>query len=262
MLYPGFINLPRSVVRWQTGFAARITRTLSHQDLIELTRHLAIGDIHGCYTALQSLLQSINVRDDDVLITLGDYINRGPSTAAVLDYLIDTYSKGRLHPLRGNHEIIMLNARHDELELKKWLEVGGRETLLSYAPLGGDAGKLTDIPDAHWQFVESNLLPYYETDTHFFVHASAYPDVALSDQPDFMLYWERYNDPPKHESGKIMVCGHTSQKSGIPITNGNAICIDTWAFGSGWLTCLDIDSGKLWQSNEKGETRQMWLDEL
>ena len=94
------------------------------------------------------------------------------------------------------------------------------------------------------------------------MHASAYPDVALSDQPDFMLYWERYNDPPKHESGKIMVCGHTSQKSGIPITNGNAICIDTWAFGSGWLTCLDIDSGKLWQSNEKGETRQMWLDEL
>jgi len=227
-----------------------------------LTRHLAIGDIHGCYTAFQSLIESINLRDDDVLITLGDYCNRGPNTAAVLDYLIQAHSKGCLRPLRGNHEIIMLGARDSELELKRWLEVGGTSTLLSYAPSDGAPGELTDIPDSHWRFLESNLLPYYETDNHFFVHANAYPDIPLEDQPDFMRYWERFNDPPKHQSGKIMVCGHTSQKSGLPVSNGNAICIDTWAFGSGWLTCLDIDSGRLWQSNEQGENRQMWLDEL
>ena len=227
-----------------------------------MTRHLAIGDIHGCYTALQSLIESIGLRDDDILITLGDYCNRGPNTAAVLDYLIHAHSRGILRPLRGNHEIIMLKARHDESELKKWLDVGGTTTLLSYAPFDGDAGRLTDIPDSHWRFIENNLLPYYETESHFFVHANAYPDIALVDQPDFMRYWERFNDPPKHQSGKIMVCGHTSQKSGVPISNGNAICIDTWAFGSGWLTCLDIDSGKLWQSNERGENREMWLDEL
>ena len=112
-------------------------------DLPDLTRHLAIGDIHGCYTALQSLIESIGLRDDDILITLGDYCNRGPNTAAVLDYLIHAHSRGILRPLRGNHEIIMLKARHDESELKKWLDVGGTTTLLSYAPFDGDAGRLT-----------------------------------------------------------------------------------------------------------------------
>ena len=225
-------------------------------------RNLAIGDIHGCFTALQTLVASVNLRDDDVLITLGDYCNRGPNTSAVVDFLIDANSNGNLRPLRGNHEIMMLNARNDESEFNKWLKVGGDATLRSYSPFDGDAGKLADIPDTHWQFLDSNLLPYFETNSHFFVHANAYPEIAISDQPDFMLYWEQFNDPPKHESGKMMVCGHTSQKTGIPITNGNAICIDTWACGSGWLTCLDVDSGKLWQSNERGDTRQMWLDEL
>ena len=227
-----------------------------------MARHLAIGDIHGCYTALQSLIACVNLRDDDLLVTLGDYCNRGPNTCAVLDHLVLANSHGNLRPLRGNHDVMMLNARENDEGFKKWIGVGGNATLLSYAPFEGDPGKLADIPDSHWQFLESSLLPYYETDSHFFVHANAYPDIALTDQPDFMLYWEQFNDPPKHESGKIMVCGHTSQKTGLPITNGNAICIDTWACGSGWLTCLDIDSGKLWQSNESGETRQMWLDEL
>lgn len=227
-----------------------------------MSRYLAIGDIHGCFTSLKSLIEQVGVRDTDVIITLGDYCNRGPNTCAVLDFLIHAFSRGNLRPLRGNHDIMMVNARNNNSELKKWIDVGGSATLKSYSPFDGDPGTLADVPDSHWQFLESSLLPHFETDTHFFVHANAYPDVELVDQPDFMLYWEQFNDPPKHESGKVMVCGHTSQKSGIPITNGNAICIDTWACGSGWLTCLDVDSGKIWQSNELGDARQMWLDEL
>ena len=227
-----------------------------------MARHLAIGDIHGCYASLQSLIELVGIVSDDVIITLGDYCNRGPNTCAVLDLLIHSFSLGNLRPLRGNHDIMMLNARHNESEFKKWMEAGAAATLKSYSPFDGDAGTLADVPDSHWQFLESNLLPYFETRSHFFVHANVYPDIGLDEQPDFMLYWEQFKNPPKHESGKIMVCGHTSQKSGLPVTNGNAICIDTWACGSGWLTCLDIDSGKIWQSNERGETRQMWLDEL
>ena len=239
-----------------------ITAVITPKESQQLARHLAIGDIHGCYNALQSLLASVDLRDDDVLITLGDYCNRGANTCAVLDHLVHASSHSDLKAIRGNHDIMMLNARENDSEFRKWIGVGGTATLLSYAPFDGDSGKLTDVPDSHWQFLESSLLPYYETDSHFFVHANAYPDIALADQPDFMLYWEQFNDPPRHESGKTMVCGHTSQKSGLPTTNGNAICIDTWACGSGWLTCLDVDSGKLWQSNEGGESRTMWLDEL
>ena len=72
--------------------------------------------------------------------------------------------------------------------------------------------------------------------------------------------WESFNDPPPHESGKVMVCGHTSQKSGVPRNIGHAVCIDTWACGRGWLTCLDVGSGRYWQANQRGETRASWLE--
>jgi serine/threonine protein phosphatase 1 len=75
-----------------------------------------------------------------------------------------------------------------------------------------------------------------------------------------MLYWESFDDPPPHESGKVMVCGHTSQKSGKPRNLGHAVCIDTWACGEGWLTCLDAESGRYWQANQRGETRRGWLE--
>jgi len=222
-------------------------------------RHLAIGDIHGCFKALTTLAAFVPFRPDDVLVTLGDYVDRGPDTCAVLDWLIATRKSQRLVALRGNHEILMLAARNDEASLRGWLNVGGRQALASYSPFG-DPGRLVDVPDAHWAFLESELRGWYESETHFFVHANASPDIPLADQPDFMLYWEEFNDPPPHESGKIMVCGHTSQKSGLPRSVGHAICIDTWAHGKGWLTCLDVAEGVYWQANQAGETRTRWLD--
>ncbi len=227
-----------------------------------MPRHLAIGDIHGCFQALRRLSNYVGFRDDDVIITLGDYCSRGPNTCSVIDWLIDMDRSHKLIPLRGNHDIMMVQARDSEWEFQKWMEVGGAATLRSYAPSAGDSGAIADIPDEHWAFLLDRLWPYFESDTHFFVHANAYPDLALQDQPEFMLYWEPFDDPPRHESGKIMVCGHTSQKSGIPVCNGHAVCLDTWACGSGWLSCMHIESGLIWQANERGETRQMRLDEL
>ena len=224
-------------------------------------RHLAIGDIHGCYEALLTLVDYVGIRPTDVIVTLGDYPNRGPGTCAVIDWLI-AY-QDQVVAIRGNHDIMMLNAR-DEHPLsdpfQKFIKVGGDATLKSYSMDDGP-GELSDIPDAHWDFLEE-LKPYHEIETHFFVHGNVYAEIPLDEQPDFMLYWEQYNDPSPHESGKTMVCGHTSQKSGLPITNGHAICIDTWAHGGGWLSCLDVGSGKIWQANQAGETRRLWLDEL
>jgi serine/threonine protein phosphatase 1 len=217
-------------------------------------RHLAIGDIHGCFSALQCLADFVPIQSDDVLITLGDYVNRGPDSFAVLDWLIARHRRGQLVPLRGNHEIMMLEARESGESERRWLEYGGDKTLQSYAHFAG-AGGFADIPEAHWSFLEKDLASWHEIDTHFFVHANAYADMPLAEQPDFMLYWERFDDPPPHESGKIMVCGHTSQKTGLPRSIGHAVCIDTWAYGKGWLTCLDVASGKYWQAKQTGETR-------
>lgn len=226
-----------------------------------MPRHLAIGDIHGCAGALQHLCQFVGIRQDDVIITLGDYCNRGPNTREVLDWLLWTDSAHQLRALRGNHEIMMLRARDNDEEYQRWLKAGGNATLRSYGPRNAP-GSLSDIPDEHWDFLENRLLAYFETSSHFFVHANAYAELPLDEQPEFMLYWEPFHEPPRHESGKIMICGHTSQRSGLPKVAKHGICIDSGACITGWLTCLHAETGKIWQANADGERREMWVDDL
>jgi len=57
------------------------------------------------------------------------------------------------------------------------------------------------------------------------------------------------------------VCGHTQQRSGVPLNLGYAVCIDTWAYGNGWLTCLDVTTGDVWQANQRGDRRTGRLDD-
>ena len=73
-------------------------------------RTFVIGDIHGCFTALQTLERELKFTDDDLLITLGDYVDRGPDTKSVVDWLIARRRRGGgLIALRGNHEVLMQN---------------------------------------------------------------------------------------------------------------------------------------------------------
>jgi serine/threonine protein phosphatase 1 len=221
-------------------------------------RHLAVGDIHGCFKALTTLAAFVPFKSEDVVITLGDYVDRGPDSCKVLDWLIWYAKRGQLVPLLGNHEDMMLKARESPEALIKWKECGGTEALHSYSSSAA-AGSLQNVPDAHWEFLEKRTRRYFETDKHFFVHANALPDHPLEDQPDIMLLWGVFGTRPAHQSGKVMICGHTSQKSGEPKDIGHAVCIDTWAHGGGWLTCLDAVQGKYWQANQKGESRTDWL---
>jgi serine/threonine protein phosphatase 1 len=223
-------------------------------------RTLAVGDIHGCFTALAALMEAVAIQPDDCLITLGDYIDRGPDSRAVVEWLMRWQTKGRLIALRGNHEAMLLAARLDRPHFDEWLACGGREALASYTLLPG-VGDLADIPDEHWRFIENTQL-WWETKTHFFVHANVYPDLPLAEQPEYMLLWEKFDDPAPHESGKTMICGHTPQKLGRPRSVGHAVCIDTWVYRGGWLTCLDVDSGRYWQANQRGEIREGMLDEI
>jgi serine/threonine protein phosphatase 1 len=227
-----------------------------------MSRHLAIGDIHGCFDALRTLVAFVDVRLDDVVVTLGDYVDRGPNTRDVIDWLLEFDTTNTLVALKGNHEIMMLNARINQSDKYRWGQFGAIETLESYAESDDDIADLADVPESHWNFL-CELLPYYETETHIFVHATIDPRLPLDQQSDQTLYWDRYSDKfPGHSSGKVVVCGHKSQDSGLPATNGHAICIDTGACKGRWLTCLDVDSGTIWQANQEGENRQMHLDDL
>jgi serine/threonine protein phosphatase 1 len=218
-------------------------------------RTLAMGDIHGCLTALTTLLDFVAPTPEDRLITLGDYVDRGPDSRGVLDLLMDLHAQGRLVALRGNHEEMMIASRTSEAMKAMWLTCGGRETMASYgAP---DAASLEVVPPAHWRFLEESCVDWFETERHFFVHANAYPDVPLDEQPGFMLRWESLFEPTLHFSGKIMICGHTRQRDGKPRDLGSAVCIDTGAYDrEGWLTCLDGDAGRYWQADQQGRRRQ------
>ena len=126
-----------------------------------IARTIAIGDIHGCSAALHAFLDSLRPRPEDTIITLGDYINRGPDTRGVLDRLIDLGRRCRLVPLLGNHEQMLLEARSG-LHPTTWLGMGGLATLASYGP----ARDLSLIPQAHFEFLDG-CLDFHETDTQW-----------------------------------------------------------------------------------------------
>src|SRR5687767_8328105 len=129
-------------------------------------RTLAIGDIHGCPAALDALLAAARPAADDVLVFLGDYVDRGPDSRGVIDRLLALRKAHRVVALRGNHELMMLRARADRTEYRMWCEVGGLQCLGSYGPAPGRAGTLADVPAEHWRFLEEECGDYYETDTH------------------------------------------------------------------------------------------------
>jgi serine/threonine protein phosphatase 1 len=224
-------------------------------------RLLAVGDIHGCSRALAALLAAVAPGPEDRLVTVGDYVDRGPDSRGVIDRLLPLRVAGRLVALRGNHEEMMLGARLGGESLRLWLLCGGMETLASYGVRAVSPAALDDIPPEHWDFVEDGCVNWYETDNHFFVHANAHPDLPLQEQPEYMLLWDKLDRPCDHRSGKVMICGHTPQRSRLPLNLGTTICIDTGVYdANGWLTCLDVLAGRYWQANERGQVREGWLE--
>jgi serine/threonine protein phosphatase 1 len=220
-------------------------------------RTLAVGDVHGCSTALDAVLAAVRPAADDLLIFLGDYVDRGPDSRGVIDRLLALRQAHRVVALRGNHELMMWRARADRSEFRMWCSVGGAQTLASYGKFPGRAGGLADVPDAHWEFLERTCMDYYETDTHIFAHAGVDPGAPLAEQSELWLFWEFLNPeaPIAHESGKTLVCGHTSQRSGEVLDLGTTICIDTNIYADGWLTCLDVTGRRYWQAKQTGEVR-------
>src|SRR5262245_55769877 len=213
-------------------------------------RTIAIGDIHGCTPALRAVVDAIRPTLEDTLVALGDYVDRGPDSRGVLDYVLELEQRCRLAPLMGNHELMLLDAVQNPHVIGAWLECGGDTTLQSYD------GQLRNIPPEHLNFIR-RCKRYHEIATHFFVHANYAADVPLDEQPDYLLFWEHlhFHIPPPHENGKIAIVGHTSQKTAQILDLGHVICLDTFCYGGGWLTAMDVASGQVWQADRNGRLR-------
>lgn len=225
-----------------------------------MSRLFAFGDIHGCLAPLQALLAMINPQYDDELFFLGDYVDRGRESSAVLDCLIDVKQQHNARFILGNHEEMMLMSRDDEHALRTWCRVGGYETLDSYGA-GYNLQGLQSVLTEHWDFLE-RCEAYIETDHYIFTHAAIDAGLSLAKQSVEALRWQKRHPSEPHHSEKIVVHGHHSRDH-LWVDN-NYICIDTHCYGGGWLTCLEIDNGsyRVLQANNLGETRSLALRSL
>jgi len=202
---------------------------------------------------MTSLLREAKPAVGDHVIFLGDYIDRGSGSRSVLDWMVGQCRNYTAVFLRGNHEVMMLEARHDPLKANLWQSYGGFETLISYSA-AYQKDWSSAIPKSHWEFLE-HTIPFFETPKHIFVHACLAPDLDMKEQPDWLLYWEYFDKIQPYKSVKKIICGHSPQHSGQIKDLGFAVCIDTGPAAGGWLTCLDVHAGEYWQANERGETR-------
>lgn len=221
------------------------------------SRVIAIGDIHGCDHALELLLDEIQPAKNDTIIVLGDIVDRGPNSARVVEMLMQLSDHANLKLIMGNHEEMMLSAINAGDRSGMWMAHGGKETLASYG------GRADEIPPWHLTFL-SEALDYCETDTHIFVHGKLEPDLPLTDQTPDWLRWAKLLgfEPPWHD-GRTVVCGHTSQSSGVPLVLPGWICIDTNAYGGGMLTALDISTNEFIQTSQEGEVlRELYVGDL
>ena len=229
---------------------------MTEQQCLQKGRTIAVGDIHGCSRAFDALIGRIKPTTDDRLVILGDMIDRGPDSRGVLDRLIELKDQCRLVPLLGNHEEMLLAAREGKSDLRYWKKFGGQETLDSY----GGLPDCRELPWSHIHFIQKCPL-FYETDTDIFVHAGVVPNFPMDQQSSLDLLWKplEHDDVGPHYSGKTVIVGHTPQSDGQVFDLGFLKCIDTLCHAGGCLTALEVNSGQIWQANQKSEVREKQL---
>lgn len=224
-------------------------------------RVYAIGDIHGRADLLGEL--HLLIHEDayrrqaphNVVIYLGDYIDRGDASPAVLDLLLDAPlpSFESIH-LKGNHEASLLQFLDDYTVGRAWLSYGGAETLESYgiarasgATSTRDLARLqaelrARLPERHLRFLAGLRLTHAEGD-YLFAHAGVRPGVPLEHQSEEDILWIRDEFLASNAAfGKIVVHGHTI--STRPDVQRNRIGIDTGAFATGKLTALVLEGSE------------------
>lgn len=226
---------------------------LEHQP----TTIYAIGDVHGCLGQLLALhdriLADAQERGGDTLVVmLGDYVDRGPQSAAVIDFLLEPPPAGvERICLCGNHELMMLDHLSRPAQSVQWLGYGGAETLFSYGievdayrNASGDVQHqmLHDhIPDTHRTFMK-NLPSLLATPNAVFTHAGLRDGLALSEQVETDLLWRRYRPDEANSGFALLVHGHTPQEQ--PVNLPGRICIDTGCFATGKLTAVRLARGE------------------
>jgi serine/threonine protein phosphatase 1 len=230
-------------------------------DAVSITddqRLYVIGDIHGRSDLLDEVIQEIgqdlvdNAPDNAIVVTLGDYVDRGPDSRGVLDRLARNPFPIPYVALKGNHEELFELFLEDPGAGSQWRLLGGLETLHSYGvpvgPLMRGKGfeEASDmlrarVPPEHLAFL-SSLRTFITSGQYFLCHAGVRPGVPLDRQESRDLLWIRGEFLTSSRNfGRIVVHGHTPVEQ--PQVLANRINIDTGAFATGCLTCIVLERG-------------------
>jgi serine/threonine protein phosphatase 1 len=199
----------------------------------------AISDIHGCFDKLDSLIAACDLLsegEDARFVFIGDYVDRGPDTRKVIDFLILSQLREpeRLICLRGNHEAMLIDAANkdrSDRDPMNWWANGGEQTLDSYGVSDPNA-----LPAQHLAWMKALPLRFSDR-KRLYVHAGIRPGISIADQSEKDLLWIR--EPflsCDNAHGALVVHGHTPTKSGLPDLRSNRLNIDTGACFGGPLT--------------------------
>jgi serine/threonine protein phosphatase 1 len=232
---------------------------LEHFDVPAGQRFYAIGDVHGYADTLHHLFQQIEADmakypdQQSTVILLGDYIDRGPQSAQVIEQLIQRQKAEKPYKLvclAGNHDLAMPRFIDNCFgSYSDWLHFGGLEALQSYAvdepslpeqPEDIAKWMKNHIPAPHFDFIESLNL-YYQEGELLFVHAGLMPGIPLKDQIEQDLVYTREPFLSHTDLHPFYVIhGHTICRNHQVDFQPNRLNIDTGLYDGGLLTCAVV----------------------
>lgn len=231
---------------------------MSERKGIDMKRILAISDIHGELEKWESLMKIVNYDpNQDQLILLGDYVDRGPASKEVLEKVLQLQAEGAI-VLMGNHDHMMVKSfEQDPVFIERWFRNGAKQTLSSYAHAAAetasgapDSLEITPLLETHLTFL-AGLKCYYETDEYIFVHGGVHPTTPLAKTDPYLLMWIRDEFHHGYKGEKTVVFGHTPTenlhgKHDVYFGENKIIGIDGGAVFGGQLHCLELPSRKVY----------------
>jgi serine/threonine protein phosphatase 1 len=206
----------------------------------------AIADLHGRFDLLVKAYEAIKKHGGGTIVHLGDYVDRGPQSRNILDFLMheDTIPKNfKRVVLKGNHEDMMVQTIREPLHPQWWIGNGGGATLISYGHAREGLYDPTCVPASHIKWL--NRLPMIAKDKHrIYVHAGVDPTIPLDEQTEQTLLWKLYPDEfPGGHGDFHVVHGHHQFEDG-PKCYAGRTDLDTLAWLTGRLVVGVFDDDK------------------
>lgn len=212
-----------------------------------MSRTYAIPDIHGRLDLLDAAIDAIirhSLGKRSTIVTLGDYIDKGPDSCSVIERLMNwRLDELNLTSLKGNHEVMMWAVCNNLAELDWWRENGGDETMASYGRFFGESASWRIVPRCHLAWIAN--LPLIHVDKHrVFVHAAVDPTIPLSQQNEQTLLWKRYPEGSRSGHGhRHVVHGHQADAR-APIVTAGRTNLDGLAWKTGRLVVAVFDDDR------------------